>query len=580
MHKILSSYLRSFCEEFCIDPALTEDKQFDIFSNYCVIKSFYPEEIDASLFTSAEDDSGIDGICFVIDGEIALTVDEAQSILKRPKRSMPVDLYLIQVKTSDHYDRGDMLKFGDGVCDFVADTPRLPQGEFIQQQRDVFNLLVENVSKIVNGRANVHLKYICPSTHQISAEIEATRINIEQSVATTGFFNSVDVELIGLQQLIELYGKALGSISTVMPTQRMSSYPEIPDVTEAYIAVVSLKDFVETVLMDNDGKLRVHIFEENVRDFLGEDNSINEQIRATLLDPEKQKKFAILNNGVTIISPDVRTQSEKISMESYQIVNGCQTSHVLYENYDALIPEATLTVKVIETADLDVAADIVRATNSQNDVDETQFLSFSKLVRRLEQYFAATQDTLGAETKLYFERRSGQYRGAEIPKSRIFSIGDTCRAVGAMFLRKPELAYRYPTRMIDTLRDDLIDDKNKEVIYYTAALALYRFSLLVGNKRINSKYSTYKWHILMIIGLIASDKPMPSIQNKKVEGFCKPIIRVCSQSDNECVALYNRAIDILKAVGLRKSRDEMRSRTYTQSILAYCNTLSSCHRNE
>ena len=77
----------------------------------------------------------------------------------------------------------------------------------------------------------------------------------------------------------------------------------------------------------------------------------------------------------------------------------------------------------------------------------------------------------------------------------------------------------------------------------------------------------------MILGFVANDKPMPSIQNKKVEPFCKTIIKTCSQSDDECIALFNKATAVLDAVGLKESRDDIRSQTYTQSILQYCNNL-------
>ena len=573
MHKIIANCLKTFCEETFVGAKLDDDKRFELFANYCVIKSFYAEEIDAEAITSSEDDSGIDGICFIIDGEVATTASEAESILTRPKRNFPVDIYFIQSKTRDSYDRGEILKFGDGVCDFVSDTPQLPQGDFIKQQRAIFDLLVDNVSKITNGRANVYLKYVCASNNPIAKEIQATSDNIKKRVEATGYFNKVDFEFIGLQQIIQLWDRTRHSITAVIQTQKLSPYPEMPGVTEAYLAIVPLKDFVKNVLMDGDRKLRVHIFEENVRAFLGKENPVNKQIYATLVNPDAQKKFAILNNGVTIISPDVRVQNDKISIENYQIVNGCQTSNVLFENYDILLPDSTLTVKVIEATDPDVIADVVRATNSQSKVDETQFLSFTRLVRRLERYFSATEDNPGKETKLYFERRSGQYRDANVPKRRIFTIAETCRVVGAMFLRKPELAYRYPTRMISNLYDQLINDKNKEVIYYTAALSLYRFKLLMSNGRIDSKYAIYKWHILMILGYISNDKPMPSIQNKKIENFCKPIIATCSQSDDDCLALFNRAIEILNSVGLGETRDDIRSVAYTQRIVKYCNNL-------
>lgn len=74
----------------------------------------------------------------------------------------------------------------------------------------------------------------------------------------------------------------------------------------------------------------------------------------------------------------------------------------------------------------------------------------------------------------------------------------------------------------------------------------------------------------MILSYIANEKQMPSIQNKKIESFCKNIIKMCSQSDDECVALFNKAIETLETVGLKESRDDIRSVAYTQSIIKYC----------
>lgn len=570
MHRIISGYLKQFCEESFLENSLKESKKFEHFANYCVIKSFYPEEVDTKTITSDEDDAGIDGICFIIDGEIATTRSEAEIIFKRPKRNIPVDIFFVQAKTSDNYDRGEILKFGDGVIDFLSETPNLPQGGFIKQEKELFDYLLENTAKITNGRADCHLKYICSSGNPIAAEIEATRENITRQITDSAYFHAVDFSYIGLEGLIALWEKTRHSMSAMIPTKKLSPYPEMPGVTEAYLAIVPIKDFVENVLMDDEHKLRIHIFEENVRAFLGQSNPVNRQIKNTLEDHDSQNRFAILNNGITIISPDVRVQNDKITIDSFQIVNGCQTSNILFENYSLLQPEATLTLKVIEATDPDVIASVVRATNSQSKVDETQFLSFSKFVRLLERYFSTTEDRPGQETKLYFERRNGQYRDTDVPKRRICSIPETFRAVGAMFLHKPELAYRYPTKMISTLSEQLINNKNKEIIYYTAALVLYRFKLLCSNGVIDSKYSIYKWHILMIIGLTAANQPMPSIQNKKIEKYCNPIIEICSKTDNECKMLFTNAISYLNAIGLKESRDDIRSLAYTQTIIQYC----------
>ena len=571
MHRIIQSYLKTFVEENGISSSLSEEKQFEIFANYCVIRSFYPEEFDASLITSDDVDAGIDGICFLIDGELITTLMEAKEILKRPKRNIPVMIYFMQSKSGDTYDKGEILKFGQGVNDFIAENSELPQGDFISNQKEIFNLLIDNVSKIQNGRADVRLRYITNSNNPIASEIEATRSTILRELQNSGIFNEANFEYVGLNELISLWDRTRNSITAVFETKQLSPYPAMPGVSEAYLAIVPLKEYVEKILLDEEHNLRIHIFEDNVRSFLGTNNSVNKLIKETLLSGTVQDRFGILNNGITIIASDVRVQNDKISIENYQIVNGCQTSNVLFENYNLLRSSAMITVRVIEANDSDVISEVVRATNSQSKVEETQFISYENIIRRIEKYFAATEDIPGEEVKLYFERRIAQYKNTDIPKRRVFSIPETCRAVGAMFLNKPEMAYRYPTKMIVTESDKLLNPRNKEIVFYTAAIALYRFKLLTSNGKIDQKYVIHKWHILMILSFVGwKKKPLPPITNKKIETFCKGIISTCSKTDDECLALFKKATDVLDAVGLRKSRDEIRSQSYTQTIISFC----------
>ena len=569
MHKIISGYLKTYAEEALLPKDMSESDQFERFANFCCIRSFYPEEFPIDSITSGDDDCGIDGICFLIDGEIATTIHEANDIFSRPKKNMPVDIYFIQAKTSESYDRGEILKFSNGVRDFISEKPELPQGDFIKQQKEIFNYIIENITKVQGGRPSAHLMYVCTSSNDIQSEIQATRESEKKSIEETCYFSNVSFDYIGLENLMVLWDSTRNSISATIPTLGLISYPEMHGVSEAYVAIVPAKTFVQSVLMTKEGKMRLHIFEDNVRAFLG-DNGVNEKIKETLMDGEKRDKFGIYNNGITIISPDVKVQAKNISFENYQIVNGCQTSNVLFDNYNDLSDESSLTVKIIEADDPSIISDIVRATNSQNQVAETQFLSFTNLIRRVERYFSATEDKPGKETQLYFERRIGQYQDTAIAKSRIFSIAETCRAVGAMFLQHADLAYRYPTRMMTDMRETLLSDKNKEIIYYTSVVALYRLKLLLNKGDIDNKYTIYKWHILMILPYAINEKAFPSIQSKKIESYCTKIIEICSQSDDECLSAFTKATQILDEIGLKESRDDIRSQTYTQTIIQHC----------
>ena len=158
MHKIISRYMQTFAEETFLPAKMDEAAMFERFANYCVIRSFYPEDFSIDSITSDGADSGIDGICFIIDGELAATLSEAKAILNRPKRNISVEIYFMQAKSGDKYDRGEILKFTNGVRDFISDDSQLPQDDFIQQQREIFDLIIENVAKIQSGRPEAHLR--------------------------------------------------------------------------------------------------------------------------------------------------------------------------------------------------------------------------------------------------------------------------------------------------------------------------------------------------------------------------------------------------------------------------------------
>ena len=569
MHKIIESCLKKFCEENDIESE-EESKQFEFFSNYIIAYDKCPTNFDFRDITSDDIDGGIDGIIYFIDDELATTLDEVQDIFSRRKKSLSVDMVFIQAKTSENYDRGEILKFSEGVDDFVAPISTLPQGQFLIDSKRIFNYIIDNVSRVKNGRPNCTMYYVCTSNNDIADEIEAARLLAIRKINNTGYFNSVEFQYVGLKQLMKLWTNMNCSASAIVSVERFVPYPTMGDITEAYIAVISAKEFIEKLLLTSEGKIKLHIFEENVRAFLGQENPVNEKIKHTLTNEKQCDKFAIYNNGITIISPDVKVQSNKISLENYQIVNGCQTSNVLFECKDEDIESAFVTVKIIEATDPDVISDIVSATNNQSKVDGNQFLAFKPFVRRLEKYFETTQDIPNKEVKLYFERRLGQYRNSEIPKKKIYSITDAGRAVGALFLLKPDLASRYPNKFISEMATTIFDERNKEEAFYLAALVDYKLKPFYQKNKSLSRYAIYKWHIITIFGFLATCIKPPQLKNKKkIQEYSKKVLQICC-NDDKLQSIVDLIPSILNEIGLKTNRDEVRSATYAKSVLEYC----------
>ena len=134
----------------------------------------------------------------------------------------------------------------------------------------------------------------------------------------------------------------------------------------------------------------------------------------------------------------------KFTIEDYQMVNGCQTSHVLYrERANFPAEEVLIPVKVIATADDGLTADIIRATNSQTAISLEDLGALTEYQKKIESYFNA----FDGRHKLYFKRRSKQYEGMSgIEKVRIVNRGQLIKAFASMFLDEPHRAGRTTQR--------------------------------------------------------------------------------------------------------------------------------------
>jgi hypothetical protein len=320
--------------------------------------------------------------------------------------------------------------------------------------------------------------------------------------------------------------------------------PSISGIEEAYLAVVKAKDFVSELLINEDGNLRSNVFEENVRAFLGAENSVNAAISETIKNSKTSSRFPVLNNGITIVSEDVRVQGSILHLQNYQIVNGCQTSNVLFENRDSLSDDLMVNLKIVETSNEDVFSELVRATNSQTQVDETQFISLRPIVKRVENYFNTYE---GQDGRIYFERRDRQYIGKDVPSIRIFSVNISAKAVCAMFLERPELSYRYPKRMYELFTDKMFSEDVKEIVFYTACLTLYRLHLLVASADIPQNMRKYKWQILLLVRAIICGKNIAQINSKRIETDCNKIIQALAKHGDSVKEPFNKAVQIIQS---------------------------------
>ena len=122
------------------------------------------------------------------------------------------------------------------------------------------------------------------------------------------------------------------------------------------------------------------------------------------LASDAKSRFILMNNGITMIARILRPVGDKFLISDFQVVNGCQTTHVLHDNESLLSDSVRIPFRLIGTQDEGVIEDIIRATNRQTEVKDDQFFAMKDFAKKLEAYFK----TFPIEKRLYDEEVMGR----------------------------------------------------------------------------------------------------------------------------------------------------------------------------
>jgi AIPR protein len=115
---------------------------------------------------------------------------------------------------------------------------------------------------------------------------------------------------------------------------------------------------------------------------------VNKDMVKSISDPEKHKLFPLFHNGITVITKELELTNEKIIVEDYYVVNGCQSISSLFNNKSALTDDLRVLTKFIQ---LDPASQeaqmITEYSNNQNGVRPRDFKSNHQIQIRLQSEF-------------------------------------------------------------------------------------------------------------------------------------------------------------------------------------------------
>jgi hypothetical protein len=471
--------------------ALAGDEAFEAFAGFCVLSSFYESDFTPEVFRmGGGNDYGIDVYGILVNG--MLLRDEAEvRVTAEQARQLDVHIVVVQAKTSPKFETKVIADLADNLSHVVGkEELPYPASPDVDNLRACLDAVYANIAKFSGGRPKLHIRYVTTGS-QVAEMLRRKAASAERNLMRSERFDAVDVQCVTRDELCELYKRATQAVPATFEMPKKLSLARMPGVEESLLGLLSARELVTKVLTDPTGHIRKALFHENVRDFQGY-NGVNAQIRDTVRDEDGHRRFAVLNNGVTIVTRNLRVVGDEVHIRDFQVVNGCQTCHVLFDERDRLSDDVQISVRVVHSEDEQVIAGIIAATNRQTAVSEEDLSVREDFHKRLEDWFAAQEPA----RRLWYERRSKQYATRQdVEKTRVVNRAQLTRSYAAMFLGEPSEAGHYRD-LTTRRRDELFQADHLPDPYYVAAATHYRIEWLLRTRRIRATFRPARYHLM------------------------------------------------------------------------------------
>lgn len=518
MHQILESYVRDFREKFDL-RRVRDSVAFEHFASHCVFRNNPrpPDDYDFDEI-SCGDATGIDAIAIFVNERFTESVDALETI---PDRRLSVGFNFVQAKRAASFDLGDMLKFFAAVEQFF--TERDPDAIKTLEKWFLIKERVFALAGRFSENPQLNLFYVTTGTWSkeqlLSSQIEAAKARLQ----AMRLFSQVSIVMVDGSDLTSMYRSIVTQVARSVNMDKYAIVPKIAGVRQAFIGVLPAAEYIK-LISGEDGQILRHLFYDNVRDFQGE-NPVNREITETLVgDPAGAERFVLLNNGVTIVAREVRQTGTEFQIRDFQIVNGCQTSYVLHGNRSNLKGTEFLSVKLIETDDLEIANQITKATNRQTKVELEAFASLQPFHKELEAFYGS----FPKEGRLHYERRSRQFaHDPTIRRSSVVTVPNQIKAFVSIVLGEPHKIHYYYGQLLNSYSAG----KSRRLFADNHALFPYYFSswlsmTLKPHLEVSGIPGAWRYHVLLIVRcLVGGQFDLSRLTDSRYcEKYCRAVI--------------------------------------------------------
>jgi hypothetical protein len=558
MNKIVESLLNDFLTSQTPKQSWTPDVAFEHFSAYLTIGSSLDGSFDTTSCVVGEDSQpAVDAAATIVNGVLVSGEDDIDAY-EEINGFLDVDFYLVQAKTSPTFDASALADLGDLAERLFTAGAGRTDNEKVTSFCELKDHIYKKSKAFKRRIPRLHLYYVTTGqAPHTDLHFQQKETLIKRRLDALSLFAEVTIHLVGVLEIQKTALQMSNSLSREITFTRKVALPDIPGITQSYLGVLPAKEFLQLVEGDNQNILP-SIFYDNVRDWQGL-NEVNAGIQQTLADKVAKTRFVLMNNGVTIIAKKVQPTGEKIVLEDYQVVNGCQTSNVLWQSRLSLDDSVMIPLRVVATNDESVVRDIIKATNSQTEVPQTQLLAVTDFQKQLELFFSAH----GANS-LFYERRSRQFVNKTIEKSRVVTPVGLIRAFSAMFLEEPHKTARDFGSVLKKVGTDIFNDKHKHDPYFLAALVSFWIEQLIRKGKIDKSLRIARYQVMMAFRLFHEPESLPGFETNKVVkyvGKMLPLVKDSSAAESS----FKIPVEVVSKL-LRAKDADARTLGFTQLV--------------
>ncbi|MGC8691301.1 MAG: AIPR family protein [Caldisericum sp.] len=531
----LSAKINEFARKFDLDKTkIEEDYLFENFSNYVIISNELEEELENINKVSTHNAQGIDGIGIIVNDKLIFDESDLEKIGENEKIS--VKIVFVQSTTRKNFDSSKFSGFVDSVINFLIDQTTIDPFSSIYTK-----LLGEESDFIYNLKETPKIVLYFASAiteHKIDEKFLDTQR--EKITNREDLKDKISLESVNFLQKAELKGLYDKIPSYQQVNIKFVGNIHIEEKSKIQMSILSYIKFEELkkLILTKDENLKENLFIENPRSFLNE-TDVNQSIEETLKNSEYKDYFIYLNNGLTLLCNNIEKHPtlENVFKLTYpRIINGCQTTHVLYNFYKSnseSLQNVELVIKVIATDDNRLKEQIIFAANNQNSITE-DLKALNKYHEKIEEYFKGFN---GFE--IYYERLRGQYPTVAPPYKKV-NIENLAKVYISVFLREPHKMKSNAISKIEEYQKKkriFSPDDNEVNKYYYCALLYYWLSKFSINDEVELRSKTMDMHLLLVCDLQLD-------RTKEVYNIDDKIKYLCDE--NNAKAIFSSSVSFLE----------------------------------